>query len=100
MNYEQRLKIISNIKGVAHVKKQESIDYTNNLRELKPDYVVHGDDWKEGVQKKYRENVISVLGEWGGLPIHLKHLLRFLYIFFERPLSSHRRVLRNQVLIL
>ena len=55
INYEQRLRIISNIKGVSHVKKQDSIDYTNNLRELKPDFVVHGDDWREGIQKKYRE---------------------------------------------
>ncbi len=74
MTYEQRLRIISNIKGVTHVIKQDSIDYTKNLRELKPDFVVHGDDWKEGIQKKYRENVIHVLEEWGGQLIELPYM--------------------------
>jgi phosphoenolpyruvate phosphomutase len=36
------------------------------LKTLKPDYVVHGDDWKDGVQKKTRELVLTTISEWGG----------------------------------
>ncbi|MBU2633743.1 MAG: phosphoenolpyruvate mutase [Nanoarchaeota archaeon] len=66
LSYEQRKVIIENIKGVIEVVPQETLDYVPNLRKLKPDYVVHGDDWKTGVQKETREKVINVLKEWGG----------------------------------
>lgn len=66
MNYEQRKLVVENIKGVTHVVPQTSLDYVPNLRKIKPDYVVHGDDWKNGVQFKVREQVIEVLKEWGG----------------------------------
>lgn len=66
LSYEQRKKIIENIKGVSQVIPQSSLDYEKNLRELKPDYVVHGTDWRTGVQKATREKVIRILNEWNG----------------------------------
>jgi len=66
LSYDQRKTIMENIKGVKEVIPQETHDYTENLRKIKPDYVVHGDDWKTGVQKSTREKVIEVLKEWGG----------------------------------
>ena len=66
LSYEQRKIIMENIKGVNEVIPQETLDYVPNLRKLKPDYVVHGDDWKTGVQKETRERVIQTLKEWGG----------------------------------
>jgi len=66
MNLEQRMKIISSLKMVDNVVVQRDLDYTENLRKLKPDYVVHGDDWREGIQQHIRERVIEVLKEWGG----------------------------------
>ena len=45
---------------------QETLDYVPNLRKYRPDYVVHGDDWREGVQRKVRDDVIKTLTEWGG----------------------------------
>ena len=58
--------MIGNIKGVEHVVAQETHDYIPNLRKLQPDYVVHGDDWRTGVQKPMRDRVVAVLAEWGG----------------------------------
>src|SRR6478735_4957758 len=55
LNYEQRKKVIENINGVTEVLPQETLDYTANLRRIKPKYVVHGDDWQTGVQKATRE---------------------------------------------
>ena len=66
MDYEQRADIVSNLKAVFEVIPQSTLDYSENLKALKPDYVVHGDDWKEGVQQKTRQNVIDTLAEWGG----------------------------------
>lgn len=66
MDFEQRKLIIQNIKAVTHVVPQDSLDYVPNLRKLKPDFVVHGDDWREGIQSETRQRVIEVLREWGG----------------------------------
>ncbi|AGF58372.1 phosphoenolpyruvate phosphomutase [Clostridium saccharoperbutylacetonicum] len=66
MKYEERKEVVSNIKGVVSVIPQDSLDQVPNIREIKPDYVLHGDDWKEGVQKVLRDKVIEAIGEWGG----------------------------------
>lgn len=66
MSYEQRKSVIENIKGVCQVIPQETLDYRPNLEKIRPDYVVHGDDWKEGVQAKTRQQVIDCLAQWGG----------------------------------
>ncbi len=66
MAFEQRKQVVESIKSVSKVVAQETLDYVPNLAKLKPDYVVHGDDWKEGVQRRVREDVINVLSEWGG----------------------------------
>ncbi|RYG21923.1 MAG: phosphoenolpyruvate phosphomutase, partial [Burkholderiales bacterium] len=66
MNWEQRKAVIENMKGVVRVVPQDQLDYVPNLRTLKPDFVVHGDDWQTGIQRKTRESVIEALREWGG----------------------------------
>lgn len=66
LTYEQRKLIVESIKGVVKVIPQETLDYVPNLKMIKPDYVLHGDDWKTGVQKEVRQNVINALKEWGG----------------------------------
>ncbi len=73
LTYDQRAEIVSNIKGVDRVVPQTTLDYVPNLRELKPDYVVHGDDWKEGVQKKTRQRIIDAMAEWGGKVIDIPY---------------------------
>ncbi|HEX7844803.1 MAG TPA: phosphoenolpyruvate mutase [Chitinophagaceae bacterium] len=66
LSYEQRKIIVENIAGVSEVVAQETLDYSTNLRKLKPHYVVHGDDWKTGVQQSTRQKVVDTLKEWGG----------------------------------
>jgi len=66
LEFEQRKIVLQNIKAVYNVIPQETLDYSDNLNRLKPDFVVHGDDWKEGVQKTTREKVINILKKWGG----------------------------------
>ncbi len=66
IEFEQRKQIVENIKGVNRVIPQDTLDYVPNLLKLKPDYVVHGDDWKTGIQKEVREKVIETLKQWNG----------------------------------
>lgn len=66
MTYEQRFEVIKSMTYVSCVIPQDSLDYTKNLMTLKPDFVVHGDDWKEGVQRETRNKVIETLSQWGG----------------------------------
>jgi len=73
MTYEQRSIIVENIKGVSKVIPQETLDYVANLKKIKPNFVLHGDDWKEGIQKETRARVIEVLREWGGELIEIPY---------------------------
>lgn len=73
LTYDQRKEIISNIKHVFTVIPQHTLDYTENLKAYKPDYVVHGDDWKQGVQKEVRQKVINTLSKWGGELIEIPY---------------------------
>lgn len=72
-NYETRKKMIECIKGVSKVILQDGIDYESNLELLRPDYVVHGDEWKTNFQAKNREKVIQVLKRWGGELIEIPY---------------------------
>ena len=73
LTYEQRAEIVSNIKGVVRVVPQTTLDYVPNLEKLKPDYVVHGDDWKNGVQQETRQRVIDCIAKWGGKVVDIPY---------------------------
>jgi phosphoenolpyruvate phosphomutase len=66
ISYTNRLQIIKSIKYVNDVIPQETHDYTYNLKKLKPDFVIHGSDWKIGPQAEIRKNVIELISTWGG----------------------------------
>ena len=66
MPFEERKALFENISGVASVVEQKTLSYKDVLNELKPDYVVHGDDWKEGFQKPIRAEVAEILATYGG----------------------------------
>ena len=64
---------MKNIKGIDQIVKQETWDYTKNLQKIKPHYLIHGDDWKSGIQKKIRLKVIKILSKWGGKLIEVPY---------------------------
>ena len=95
--YEQRKIIVENIKGVDEVVSQETLDYVPNLRKIKPDYVVHGDDWKTGVQRETRQRVIDTLKEWGGQLIELEYTkgvssTQLVNVLKERGITPNKRL--------
>ena len=65
MTYDEREAVIEQVKGVTKVIPQLTLDYKDNLLKLKPNYVVHGDDCKTGVQKETRETIINLIKEYG-----------------------------------
>ncbi len=73
LDYKTRKKIFENIKGVTEVVQQSELDYTKNLKKIKPNYVLHGDDWRTGIQSLIREKVINQLKEWGGELIEIPY---------------------------
>ncbi len=88
VSYEDRRALYESLSGVERVVDQATLSYRDVLLELKPDYVVHGDDWKEGIQKPIRDEVIETLVEYGGQLVEypyskddehrqLEHQLRF-----------------------
>lgn len=63
---EERKALFQNIKGVAHVIEQEDFSYRKVLEELKPDIVVHGDNWREGFLQPLRAEVLDLVSSYGG----------------------------------
>lgn len=64
--FEERKVMFENIAGVYQVVEQKQLDYAENIRRYRPDFVVHGDDWKQGFQQPIRDRVIAALKEYGG----------------------------------
>ncbi len=73
IDFKRRKLIIQNIKYVKKVIPQNTLDYTDNLKSIKPDFVVHGDDWKTGIQRKTRDKVLSTIKKWSGKLIEPKY---------------------------
>jgi phosphoenolpyruvate phosphomutase len=73
LTYEQRSVIVENLKGVDEVIPQTTLDYVPNLEKVHPDYVLHGDDWKHGVQQQTRQRVIDCISKWGGKVIDIPY---------------------------
>ena len=64
--FEERMEMIKNVDGVKEVVVQSEIMYDKVISQLKPDYVIHGDNWKSGPMKAIRDNVEKLLSNYGG----------------------------------
>jgi len=73
LNFEQRKLIVQNLSGVAKVVAQNEWDDSVTIGKLKPDFVVHGDDWLTGKQSVMRKNVIDELKKYNGKLIEVPY---------------------------
>lgn len=73
LEYDNRKRILENIAGVTKVVPQDDWDYVPNLRAVRPDFMVHGDDWLSGSQRKYRDGAVAAMAEWGGQIIEVPY---------------------------
>ena len=89
LEYEERYKIVKNLKNVHKIIKQDTWDYSKVLNSLKPDYFVHGDDWKKGIQKKTRQNVIRLLKKNKGKLIEIPYTKNISSSSIKSDLINH-----------
>jgi len=90
LDYASRKAVVSQFKGVTKVIPQTSLSYKENLLEIKPDYVVHGDDWRSGVQSTVRQEVIDTLAQWGGELVEVPYTQDVSAVELEKNLRAFR----------
>ena len=73
VSFDERVRMVKEIPEVDEVIVQNETLYENTLRKIKPDYVIHGDNWCEGPEKAIRDNVVSVMNELGGEVIEVPY---------------------------
>ena len=73
LNFNEREVLVKNLSYVDKVIAQDNHDYESILNQIKPDYFVHGDDWKLDNRKLIRKKVIKVLKKWNGKLIEPKY---------------------------
>ena len=66
IDYKERYNTLKGIKFVDQIVEQKNWDYSENIRKYKPNYFIHGDDWKTGIQKNQRKKVIQALKKING----------------------------------
>ncbi len=75
--FSERRLMFENLTNIYKVVKQQTLSYRDNIREFKPDLVIHGDDWINGIQSQIRKEVIEELAQYGGV------LVEFPYTYSE-----------------
>ncbi|WP_313187087.1 phosphoenolpyruvate mutase [Lacrimispora sp.] len=84
ISFKERLHLISSLENVDEVVIQKEISYENILNEIKPNYVIHGDNWKKGPLQNIRLEVIELLNNWRG------ELIEIPYKFTEDMMELER----------
>ena len=97
LSYKQREIVLKKYKIYQKVIPQKTLDYSDNLKLIKPDYVVHGDDWKKGIQKPIRLKVIKTLKKMGGKLMEPKYTENISLYNYQK--KYHKLFLIARVLI-
>jgi phosphoenolpyruvate mutase len=71
LEYEHRRRILVNINGVKTVVPQDDWDCVPNLRRIRPDYMIHENNWINGAAQSHRARASEVIREWGGQIIEM-----------------------------
>ena len=111
LKYQQRFDVINSLSMVSNVIPQVDASYQKNLLKIKPDFVVHGDDWEDGKQSKYRQETIDMLKIWGGQLIeveysadisdkNLKNQLMKLGVTTVHRLGRLRQIIKNKPIVI
>ena len=66
ISQEERIRLYASLDGVDEVVVQEEMMYDDVIARLHPDYVVHGDNWKEGPEASIRAHLLELLESYGG----------------------------------
>lgn len=69
----ERVRMVEDTGLAARVVVQDEIMYDSIVAKLRPDYVVHGDNWREGPESAIRQNVVDALARYGGELIEIPY---------------------------
>ncbi|WP_373265166.1 phosphoenolpyruvate mutase [Hungatella hathewayi] len=86
LTYEERCHVISHLNGVSHVIKKDTLGYEKVIRELRPDYVVHGDRWNRNTKQK----ILELLGQYGGELVEFPYTEEHEYSIFDSRIEQMR----------
>lgn len=70
---QERLQLVKEIDGVDEVVVQKDIHYDDIIKQYRPDYVIHGDNWLSGPLKAIRDNAEKLLSQYGGTMIDVPY---------------------------
>lgn len=73
VSFEERLQIVKNIEGVSQVVIQKEVLYDETIEKLRPDYVIHGDNWDGESMTAIRRNILNNLQKYGGELIEIPY---------------------------
>lgn len=62
----ERMELYKTIEGIDSVILQNDMLYDDVIEYLRPDYVIHGDNWKEGAESAIRTHVEKLVIAYGG----------------------------------
>ncbi|MBO5306016.1 MAG: phosphoenolpyruvate mutase [Clostridia bacterium] len=62
----ERMRLYASLEGVDEVVVQNDMLYDEVVATLRPDFVIHGDNWREGPEAALRENLVRALEKSGG----------------------------------
>lgn len=73
ISLQERIKLVEQTGLASEIIVQHEIMYDKVLAEVKPDYVIHGDNWTEGPERTIRDNVLENLAKYGGELIEIPY---------------------------
>ena len=73
LKFEYRKEILKEIKLISYIIPIHKLNFVDISRVIKPDYFVHGTDWRRGVQKNVRKEIMTCIKEWQGKVIEFPY---------------------------
>lgn len=69
----ERISLVKDTGCADRIIVQNDIMYDEVIRNEQPDYIIHGDNWKEGPEQIIRKNVLDNLEKYGGQLIEIPY---------------------------
>jgi len=66
VSQEERVRLYRSIDGVDEVVIQDDMLYDDVIALIRPDYILHGDNWNQGPEKAIRDRVEKMVSAYGG----------------------------------
>lgn len=90
VTFQERIEMVKAIPGVSKVVIQKEIMYDEIVSEIKPDYIIHGDNWQKAPLTAIRENAISVMKKIGGEIIEVPYTFNENVLLIDQKTKEKR----------